>query len=34
VMEGKLEEIFDALTAYFQTEKLKHEGGPGGVAAD
>jgi peptide chain release factor 1 len=34
VMEGKLEEIFDALTAYYQTEKLKHEGGLGGVAAD
>ena len=34
VMEGKLDDIIDALTAYYQTEKLKHEGDPNGAAAD
>jgi len=34
VMEGKLDEIIDALTTYYQTEKLKHEGGLDGAAAN
>ena len=34
VMEGKLDEIFDALTAHYQTEKLKHDSDLDGAAAD
>ena len=34
VMEGKLDEIIDALTTYYQTEKLKHESDLHGAAAD
>jgi peptide chain release factor 1 len=36
VMEGKLDQILDALTTYYQTEKLKQQGDPGGqnAAAD
>jgi peptide chain release factor 1 len=26
VMDGKLDQLLDALTAYYQTEKLKHQG--------
>jgi peptide chain release factor 1 len=33
VMEGRLDPIFDALTTYYQAEKLKEEGDPSGVAA-
>ena len=33
VMEGRLDPIFDALTTYYQAEKLKEEGDAGGVAA-
>jgi hypothetical protein len=25
-MEGKLDQIIDALTTFYQTEKLKHQG--------
>jgi peptide chain release factor 1 len=34
VMDGKLDDIIDALTAYYQTEKLKHESDFDGNAAD
>ena len=35
VMDGKLDQIIDALTTYYQTEKLKQQGDDGhGVAAD
>ena len=34
VMDGKLDDIIDALTAYYQTEKLKHESDLDGNAAD
>jgi len=33
VMEGRLDPIIDALTTYFQAEKLKQQGETGGVAA-
>jgi peptide chain release factor 1 len=33
VMEGRLDAIIDALTTYYQAEKLKDEGEAGGVAA-
>ena len=33
VMEGRLDPIIDALTTYYQAEKLKQEGDAGGVAA-
>ncbi len=34
VMDGKLDQIFEALIAYYQTEKLKSQGQHGQVAAD
>jgi peptide chain release factor 1 len=33
VMEGRLDQIVDALTEHYQTEKMKHEGVEAGVAA-
>jgi peptide chain release factor 1 len=33
VMEGRLDPIFDALTTYYQAEKLKEEGAPDPVPA-
>jgi len=33
VMEGRLEPIIDALTTYYQTEKMKQQGDPGAAAA-
>jgi peptide chain release factor 1 len=33
VMEGRLDPIIEALTTYYQAEKLKQDGEPGGVAA-
>jgi peptide chain release factor 1 len=33
VMEGRLDPIIEALTTYYQSEKLKHDGQAGGVAA-
>jgi peptide chain release factor 1 len=33
VMEGRLDPIIDALTTYYQAEKLKQEGDPGAAAA-
>jgi peptide chain release factor 1 len=34
VMDGKMDQIVDALTTYYQTEKLKQQGDEGGKAAD
>ncbi len=34
VMDGKLDQIMEALTTYYQSEKLRHEGEPGSAAAD
>ena len=33
VMEGRLDAIIDALTTYYQSEKLKEQGNPGAAAA-
>jgi protein subunit release factor A len=33
VMEGRLDPIIDALTTYYQAEKLKEQGDPGAAAA-
>jgi peptide chain release factor 1 len=33
IMEGKLDAVFDALTAHYQAEKIQHDSGADGVAA-